>query len=251
MLRCGSQIAESADCERVSIRGKYKLNARSGSGLATIEVSGKQVSVPDSREIHRILTPFGEPALSESKIDLIQRYLAILLFWNERVSLTSMDSAEEILARQFGESLFAVSALSVEKGRLADVGSGAGFPGMALKIFSPALELHLIEQNAKKATFLRETARFLNFEDVFVSGRDYLQSPGKIGAFDWVTAKALGNYEELLSWAHSRLSRTGKALLWLGIDDAARMSAVSGWRWAPPIAIPDSKRRMLVSGSAI
>ena len=219
--------------------------------MARIEVSGKQVSVPGLREIHRILTPFGGAVLSEIKIELIQRYLAILLFWNERVSLTSMDSAEEILARQFGESLFAVSALSVEKGRLADVGSGAGFPGMALKIFAPGLEVHLIEQNGKKATFLRETARFLNFEDVFVSGSDYRQLPDELGAFDWVTAKALGSYEELLSWAHSRLSSTGKALLWLGIDDAARTSAVSGWRWAPPIAIPDSKRRMLVSGTVI
>lgn len=219
--------------------------------MAKIEVSGKQVSVPDTREIHRILTPFGGAELSEGKIDLIQRYLAILLFWNERVSLTSMDSAEEILARQFGESLFAVSALSVEKGRLADVGSGAGFPGMALKIFSPDLEVHLIEQNAKKATFLRETSRFLNFEGIFVSGRDYRQLPAELGAFDWVTAKAFGSYMELLDWAHSRLSSAGTVALWLGSNDSARLSAVPRWRWAPPITIPDSKRRILFSGTAI
>lgn len=219
--------------------------------MAKIEVAGKHVSVPDSREIHRILTPFGGHALSETKIELIQRYLGILLFWDERVSLTSMESAEEILARQFGESLFAVSALSVEKGRLADVGSGAGFPGMALKIFAPDLEVHLIEQNAKKATFLRETARFLSFEDVSVSGRDYRQLPPEFGAFDWVTAKALGSYEELVGWAHSRLSSTGKVALWLGIDDATRISAVLGWQWAQPITIRDSQRRVLISGTAI
>ena len=219
--------------------------------MAKIEVAGKQVSVPDLREIHRILTPFGGAALAESNIGLIQRYLAILLFWNERVSLTSMESAEEIVERQFGESLFAVSALAVEKGRLADVGSGAGFPGMALKIFAPDLEVHLIEQNAKKATFLRETARFLNFEGVFVHGRDYRQIQAEPGAFEWITAKALGSYEEVLIWAHSRLSSTGKAVLWLGSDDAARISAIPGWSWTPSIAIPSSERRILISGAAI
>jgi 16S rRNA (guanine527-N7)-methyltransferase len=219
--------------------------------VAKIDVAGKQVSVPDAREIHRILSPFGGAALPEAKIDLIQRYLAILLFWNQRVSLTSMESAEEILARQFGESLLAVSALSVEKGRLADVGSGAGFPGIALKIFAPGLEVHLIEQNAKKATFLRETARFLSLEDIFVSGKDYQQFPAESGSLDWITAKALGGYEELLNWAHSRLSSTGKVALWLGSNDASRISAVCGWRWARPITIPDSQRRALISGTAI
>ena len=219
--------------------------------MSKIEVAGKPVTVPDSREIHRILTPFGGAGLPAGKIVLIQRYLAILLFWNERVSLTSMDSAEEILTRQFGETLFAVSALSVEKGRLADVGSGAGFPGIALKIFSPGLEVHLIEQNAKKATFLRETARFLNLERVFVSGRDYRQLPAELGAFDWVTAKALGSYEDLAKWAQTRLSSNGKLVLWLGADDADMVSAITGWKWMSRIPIPYSERRVVLAGMRV
>lgn len=216
--------------------------------MSTNENATRRLSLD---EIRQILLPYGGSALTDSQLASLDKYLGLLKKWNQTIPLTSIEDDSEIVSRHFGESIFPGSLVPMSRGRLADVGSGAGFPGMALKIFSPDLEVHLIEQNAKKATFLRETSRFLNFEGIFVSGRDYRQLPGEMGAFDWVTAKAFGSYMELLDWAHSRLSSAGTVALWLGSDDSARFSAVPRWRWAPPITIPDSKRRILFSGTAI
>jgi len=213
-------------------------------------VAGRRVSVPETEDIHRILEPFGKLPDS-SQGSRIQKYLAILLAWNQKLSLTSMDSAEEILSRQFGESLVAIEALPVEKGRLADVGTGAGFPGLALKIFAPSLEVTLIEQNLKKAAFLREAIRFLALEGVRVAATDYLSPKLEVQKFDWITAKALGRYEQVLSWATGWINASGQIVLWLGAEDSESIRRIPGWSWKKPIGVPQSKNRMILSGSPI
>jgi len=79
-----------------------------------------------------------------------------LLRWNEKLNLTAIRDPLEILYRHFCESMFAAGAIPVDKGRLADIGSGPGFPGIPLKIARPELELCLVESNIKKGTFLAE-----------------------------------------------------------------------------------------------
>src|SRR5208282_2318861 len=125
--------------------------------------------------------------LSATQLQNISTYIDILLRWNARINLTAIRNQEEIVTRHFGESLFAASHLfpkiypvtSVSsvvkdvdvdldvaearspKARLADLGSGAGFPGIPIKLWSPNISLTLIESNHKKATFLRELSRTL------------------------------------------------------------------------------------------
>ena len=91
----------------------------------------------------------------------IRTYISLLLRWNQSISLTTVTNSDEILRFHFGESLFAASAFSLENGRLADVGSGAGFPGLPLAMLLPDLNVTLIESNAKKFTFLSEVVREL------------------------------------------------------------------------------------------
>jgi len=79
------------------------------------------------------LLPF-QIQLSTGQIAKIQEYIRLLLKWNQSVSLTSVVDPVEILARHFGESMFICCLMPVEKCRLADIGSGAGFPGLAVKI---------------------------------------------------------------------------------------------------------------------
>src|SRR6266852_5283326 len=104
------------------------------------------------------------PGLASS----IRKYIDLLLLWNHKVNLTSITDPEEILRRHFGESMFAAHSAFVETGRLADVGSGAGFPGLALKLLAPDLEVFLIESVMKKAPFLLEVVRHLNLPGVKV-----------------------------------------------------------------------------------
>ena len=142
--------------------------------------------------------------LSESQLDHISTYIDILLRWNSRINLTAIRDPEEIVTRHFGESLFVARHLfphtiqrdegqhlrgraalqrRVKEGEkhgasapevhaddkkptVADLGSGAGFPGIPIKLWAPDISLTLIESNHKKATFLREVARAITLTNV-------------------------------------------------------------------------------------
>ena len=92
-------------------------------------------TVPPSPDtIHRALADF-HLAANEQQVQQIQQYMSILLKWNEAVNLTAIRDPLEILYRHFCESMFAASVVPLDSGRLADVGSGGGFPGLLLSFF--------------------------------------------------------------------------------------------------------------------
>lgn len=173
-------------------------------------------------------------------------YVSTLLSWNRSISLTTVTNPEEILRFHFGESLFVASLLPISDGRLADVGTGAGFPGLPLKMLAPSLDLTLIESNAKKAAFLAEVVRRIAVERVHIF-RGRMEEAD--GTFDFVTARALGQFEGLLAWAAHHLVKSGRLILWLGHEDAKSISHTSGWSWLAPVPIPGSDRRFIICGS--
>src|SRR5271168_4081527 len=126
--------------------------------------------VPAALSKETILRALGEFQLTANDIQVlqIQQYMKLLLTWNEKINLTAIRDPLEILYRHFCESMYAAVAVPVENGRLADVGSGAGFPGIPLKIMRPDLNMFLVESNMKKATFLAEVARDLELADLRV-----------------------------------------------------------------------------------
>jgi len=199
------------------------------------------------REITDALLPFGVSAGAEL-MHQIETYISLLLRWNEKIALTTIVDCVEIVKFHFGESLFAALTAPIREGRLADVGSGAGFPAMPLAMFNPDLHVSLIESSAKKAAFLSEVGRALALSNISVirARMDQVRD----AEFDFVTARALGRLEDLLVWASGALRPTGKLVLWLGDDAASRIpSAARGWAWGEPIRIPQSKRRSLLIGS--
>src|ERR1700676_4893190 len=120
----------------------------------------------DSAHISALLDPSLVSPLSQMQLQQISTYIDILLRWNARINLTAIRNQEEIVTRHFGESLFLahhifpeVSGQAPRPVRVLDIGSGAGFPALPLKIYSPQIHLTMIESNHKKATFLREVAR--------------------------------------------------------------------------------------------
>src|SRR5262245_8660830 len=125
------------------------------------------VGPPSAAAIHRAAGEFGLH-LEDKQIQQIQQYTKLLLAWNDKVNLTAIRDPLEILYRHFCESMYGATALPVEKCRLADVGSGAGFPGLPLRIIRPDLEVFLVEANVKKATFMAEVIRELGLTDAKV-----------------------------------------------------------------------------------
>src|SRR5437899_9727879 len=123
-------------------------------------MTNSSATVPSRGAIERAAHEF-QLTLNEQQVLQIQQYTKILWAWNEKISLTAIRDPLEMLYRHFCESMYAAISVPVEKGRLADVGSGAGFPGLPLKIVLPSLRGFLVESNLKKATFLAEVIREL------------------------------------------------------------------------------------------
>jgi 16S rRNA (guanine527-N7)-methyltransferase len=200
--------------------------------------------------IAEILAPYGL-APDAALCGRIQKYTELLLLWNQKISLTAVTNPEEILRFHLGESLFAAKGVPVEKGRLADVGSGAGFPGIPLAMVSRDIHATLIDSNQKKTAFLSEVIRELRLGNAEVVRKRFEDLEVGDAVFDFVTARALGQHPQLVKWAARSLAKSGKLILWIVKDDAAIISRVPGWDWRSPIAIPHSRNRVLLVGSSV
>jgi 16S rRNA (guanine(527)-N(7))-methyltransferase RsmG len=101
--------------------------------------------------------PIGE--LTAGQLAQLQKHYELLVRWNQRLNLTSLADEAEIVERHYCESLFLAIHLPPGVLSVADVGSGAGFPGFPVAIFRPACQVTLIESHQRKAVFLREASR--------------------------------------------------------------------------------------------
>jgi 16S rRNA (guanine527-N7)-methyltransferase len=199
-------------------------------------------------KIEELLRPYGVTPIPgiHAKIGV---YISLLLKWNRSISLTTVIDPVEIVKFHFGESLFASTVADFEDSRLADVGSGAGFPGIPLAMQVRSLNLTLIESNTKKCAFLSEVTRELDISTIRVFRGRMEDFPAKSGFFGFIAARALGHHGDLLAWSRAHLTASGKLVLWLGDEDATILSRTPDWDWDDRVAIPGSKRRFLLLGS--
>ena len=224
--------------------------------------------------IAELLQPFLGPAndqrLTTNDLSNISIYIDLFLRWNARINLTAIRQPEEIVTRHFGESLFAARhlfpapvfpakttwgqpppAVQAERSSAAahviDVGAGAGFPGLPIKIWAPDIELTLIESNHKKATFLREVTRTLTLMNIDVfhgRAQDYPNPPAEV-----VTLRAVERFETALPIAARLVAPGGRLALLISEAQLARAHDLAPeFAWPNPIDIPLSSTRRLVIG---
>jgi 16S rRNA (guanine527-N7)-methyltransferase len=188
--------------------------------------------------------------LSDPQLGQVSIYVDLLLRWNRTLNLTTITDPQDIVERHFAESMFAGTLEPVENCRLADLGTGAGFPGLALKIFAPSLRLILVESNKKKCAFLSEVARSIGFDDVLVLPTRFEDLTAEIEglSLDYVTVRAVALDRDLLQTAKRFLRPDGHLMAWLGGDATSDLSGRTDWLWQPPIRLPGSQRRFLVVG---
>jgi 16S rRNA (guanine527-N7)-methyltransferase len=211
----------------------------------------------DPPHIARLLEPFlGENTLSTETLQSISTYIDILQRWNARVNLTAVRNPDEIISRHFGESLFAAHHLFpnpavspvVNALEVADIGSGAGFPGIPIKLWAPEISLTLIESNHKKATFLREVARALTLTDINIQNARAESFTAK--RFDVVTLRAVEHFEETLPVAANLLDPHGRLALLIGSSQLPTAQAIlPSMIWRKPVPVPASQSRILLVGS--
>jgi 16S rRNA (guanine527-N7)-methyltransferase len=218
--------------------------------------------------IATLLEPFVKHPLSETQLNQISIYIDLLLHWNARINLTAIRKEEEIVTRHFGESLFMaihLFPLSVEDShaeknrqagvsapsaspRVIDIGSGAGFPGLPLKLWCPQIQLVLIESNQKKVAFLREVARALTFTNIdVIPGRaELLVRTPNFPKADVVTLRAVEHFELILAQAIKLLADEGRVAVLIGSAQLPNLPTDLWWR--PPIPVPNSETRVLSLG---
>jgi 16S rRNA (guanine527-N7)-methyltransferase len=203
--------------------------------------------------VRQLLEPFGLD-LTSGQVGQVLAYLDLLLRWNEKINLTAIRNPEECVARHFGESLFLAKHAEL-RGALLDIGSGAGFPGLALKISFPTLAATLLEPVAKKRAFLKEAARVCGFGNVEVRPErleEWVRTSPQ-PAFDSVTSRAVGKLERLVPLAAQCLRPGGRIFLWLTRDQAAGLRSVEcglapSLTWEEPLPIPLSRRGVICHG---
>src|SRR5277367_5327293 len=198
--------------------------------------------------IEAALKPYGV-APTAILCDQVRTYIDLLLRWNQKTSLTAVTDPIEILRSHFGESLLAVANVPIRRGRLADVGSGAGFPAVPIRMVSDEVSVILIESNQKKATFLAEVVRELRLGNVDVRRCRMEDVDLNDARVDFLTARALRIGDDFLNWSRDALNATGSLVLWLGDADVSRISQEAGWNWSSPIRIPQSERRFILRAS--
>lgn len=200
--------------------------------------------------IAQLLSPFlNRSHLSPERLEMVRTYLELLLKWNKKVNLTSGQAPEEIISRHFGESFFAARHLLTDDNQdfeAVDVGSGAGFPGLPLKIWNPNLRLTLVESNQRKATFLREVIRALGLTQAQVLSR---RAEELVVTFDVVTIRAIERFARILPVALRILRPKGQIGLLIGSSQLEVTGAHETIHWREPIPVPVSRERVLLIGS--
>ena len=177
-------------------------------------------------ELERGLSELG---LETALADPLLAYSAVLQRWNQTYNLTAIRDPREMLVKHLLDSL-AMHAHLAGIDTLADLGTGAGLPGIPLAIVLPRLQVTLVESNGKKARFLREAMRQLQLDNVKVaeSRIEAFDAPGR---FDAITARALATLPLILELGGHLLTPAGRLLAMKGVLPADEIAALpAGWR---------------------
>ena len=145
--------------------------------------------------------------LSAYQLDKLEKFYKLLVEWNQKINLTRIIDKEEVYLKHFYDSLTIVKVIDLnEVETLCDVGTGAGFPGIVLKIFYPHLKITLVDSLQKRVNYLNEIIKDLDLKDIkaiHVRGEDHKEK------YDVVTARAVANIEKLTTYTMHLLKKDG------------------------------------------
>lgn len=198
-----------------------------------------------------LLAAFSRGPLTAGELHSFSIYLDLLLRWNQRINLTAVREPEQVVTRHFGESIFAAEQLLAREDRreVCDVGSGAGFPGLPLKIVRPNARVTLLEAHGKKATFLKEVIRALKLNDIEVLAA---RAENVERSFDLVTLRAVEHFAEVLPVAAKLVRPGGRLGLLIGAAQITQATeALPQLAWRPADLLPGSSTRVVLEGTKL
>ncbi|WP_099205113.1 16S rRNA (guanine(527)-N(7))-methyltransferase RsmG [Scatolibacter rhodanostii] len=175
--------------------------------------------------------------ISDKQVEQFQTYYEVLLDWNNKINLTSIVESVKIIEKHFLDSVIILKKVKLDKGiSLVDVGTGAGFPGIPLKIMRPDIELTLMDSLNKRVVFLEALCEALQIEadSIHIRAEDAGRDPVYRESFDVATARAVANMNILSEYCLPLVRKNGIFIAMKGpnledeLDSAKRMIAELG-----------------------
>lgn len=146
-------------------------------------------------------------SLEENQKQILEEFYHILIEENKKINLTRITEKEDVFLKHFYDSLTIVKEIDLSKvNTLCDVGTGAGFPGIVLKIVYPNLKVTLIDSLLKRVNYLNRTIEKLKLENIEVI---HTRSEDYQGQFDVVTSRAVANLKKLIPWCIHLVKKEG------------------------------------------
>lgn len=186
------------------------------------------IAYADWEAILREGAAFFDLALTDGQIRQLYRHAALLRQWNRTTNLTAIRDPREMAIKHFVDSLGPVRWMA-PMARVLDLGSGGGFPGLPLKVWSPAIDLTLVDAVRKKTSFLRHTIRELGLKGVKVLNErvEHLSSRRDLPSFDTVVCRAFGDLAFVVTHAAPLLAPDGQIVFWKGRRPEQEISALT------------------------
>jgi len=178
-------------------------------------------------------------SLSADQLTRLYEHYALLERWNQKISLTSVEPGEDTVIRHYCESLFFAAHLPNSAGSIADIGSGAGFPGVPIAILKPDWRVSLVESNQRKSVFLRESTRSLLNVSVISQRAEDLSS-----VFSCLVSRAV-NPKAVVALMPRLAPRIG---LMLSEGHFLDLQSISHVAWSERIRLPWGDRRICAFG---
>jgi len=181
-------------------------------------------------------------SVTGAQVESLFRHYELLVRWNRRMNLTSIRSPEEMVVRHYCESLFFAANVPEGWSDFADIGSGAGFPGVPMAVLRPDWKVTLVESHQRKAVFLRESTRSLPNVSVVAERAERLG--GKFGA---IVSRAV-DPEGILALVPRFGNHVG---LLLGSSDFEKLRVKTDLNWLSVTPLPWGDSRLCVFGSLV
>ncbi len=178
----------------------------------------------------------GVAALDAGQLEELERHYRLLVRWNRSLNLTTVVGEEEAVERHYCEGVFLAARLAAGSQRVADIGSGAGFPGFVVGVCRPDCEITLVESHQRKAVFLREACRGLPNVRVFAGRAEELCDGFDVAVSRAVSYKDLGRVLKNIA-PHADL-----------LTGNEEPPAGMGFEWSAPVPLPWARARFLRSG---
>jgi len=209
---------------------------------------------PGGQDVERLLSECGLE-VSSNLLESIVQYISLLQKWGSRINLTGLESLSDVVRTHFAESFLAARHLNLGDNPILDIGSGAGFPGMAMKLYRADLTTYLLEPRKKRASFLSTVRRELGLSRVIVinktlEGSD--ESDFAEGSPALLTVRALGNVKGLIQRG-LKLSQPGSRVVLFSTagklkeirDDLQQIT------WESIVSVPWAREKAIMLGRAL